>query len=854
MLSQHMQKAYFIPPPLAILLGTFAAQADSISVNFGSNETNGLINNGSIVTAGAIPVPGTGWNNAATPNGSATNLIDDSGSATTADVTWATNNTWRSGSGGGTGTSQNGNLLKGYLDDSPMTVTTSEIPYLFYDLYLFNASDSTGTSQTSTYNAHPFQVNGDWWHYGGSDTILQDATWEANGWTNADTLAEGSHYLKLDNYASSSLTITSRDANGSGRGSLAGIQVNNLYTGTLSYWDINGVTAGAGGATPSGTWDGAATNWSSSSAGDVATGAWTSGNGAVFSAGADATGVYAVTVSGAKTASALWFKDGAATLSGDGVTLSDQAVVRVDDGLTAQVDSVISGTAGLHKVGNGALVLGTVKNYTGDTVISGGTVTLGGPDHMQPINVNSEITINHGATLNVSSGINAIQRNGSHATIIVDGGTLDYTAPGHGHIGNITLKNGGTWSATTGGGYNGENMQLNGTVTVEGTSASTIETFNEGLALVNSNTFNVGDVTGDTGVDLTVNAELEDNDGGVGDGFTKTGAGTMRLAGSAKIFSGSIDVNEGTLRVNATLLNTAGINVATAGTLELGATNIFVTGHGGVLTDTRVLDVNGGTMVMTNAFDARFGNVNLSNGATWTSNRALTAWDALIGQTSAGAAVVDVSGTGESTMDGTGGIHMNHTVTFNVDSTASLNVSMQLDDGGNTGGAGGITKTGDGELIISSTTTSYTGPTNVNAGELSVTGSLGATAVTVADGATLSGNGTLGGDLNFAALSKLDVTDGILTVNGNVTFDGFGFDDLIGFDPETAAQGVYDIILGNNVDLTNVAHVGPANARSLSNGGTAYFQQGSLQVVVIPEPSSALLLMLSGLAIFRRRR
>jgi hypothetical protein len=39
------------------------------------------------------------------------------------------------------------------------------------------------------------------------------------------------------------------------------------------YWDINGATPGAGGTTPTGTWNAANTNWSSSAAGDVTTAA-----------------------------------------------------------------------------------------------------------------------------------------------------------------------------------------------------------------------------------------------------------------------------------------------------------------------------------------------------------------------------------------------------------------------------------------------------------------------------------------------------------------------------------------------------------------------------------------------------
>ena len=53
------------------------------------------------------------------------------------------------------------------------------------------------------------------------------------------------------------------------------------------YWDTNGVTAGAGGATPAGTWDAVSTNWGTAN-GDGATAAWVANNRAHFAAGTDA--------------------------------------------------------------------------------------------------------------------------------------------------------------------------------------------------------------------------------------------------------------------------------------------------------------------------------------------------------------------------------------------------------------------------------------------------------------------------------------------------------------------------------------------------------------------------------------
>jgi autotransporter-associated beta strand protein len=88
------------------------------------------------------------------------------------------------------------------------------------------------------------------------------------------------------------------------------------------------------------------------------------------------------------------------------------------------------------------------------------------------------------------------------------------------------------------------------------------------------------------------------------------------------------------------------------------------------------------------------------------------------------------------------------------------------------GASRGVTKRGPGWLILSSTNT-YTGPTVVNGGKLSVNGSLAEGAVTVQNGATLAGIGTVGGLTtiqNGGTLSPGN-SPGIITFTNGVTFD-----------------------------------------------------------------------------------
>jgi len=143
-----------------------------------------------------------------------------------------------------------------------------------------------------------------------------------------------------------------------------------------AYWDIDGATAGPGGATPGGNWEDA--NWSAASVGDAVTGNWASNDTAVLSAGGDATGSFTLNLSSANTIGGLTVEEGGPTISGSGslVLNSTETPFTITSAVT--ISSAISGSGqGINKQGPGSLVLTGANSYTGELRINAGSVSIG---------------------------------------------------------------------------------------------------------------------------------------------------------------------------------------------------------------------------------------------------------------------------------------------------------------------------------------------------------------------------------------------------------------------------------------------------------------------------------------------
>lgn len=180
------------------------------------------------------------------------------------------------------------------------------------------------------------------------------------------------------------------------------------------------------------------------------------------------------------------------------------------------------------------------------------------------------------------------------------------------------------------------------------------------------------------------------------------------------------------------------------------------------------------------------------------------------------------------------------------------------------GGQGSLSKTGAGIAILTGNN-SYGGSTTVDAGGLVISGThTGTGLVSAANAAWIGGAGSLAGDLTLAAGAGL-VFDPLTTlrVGGALTLDNsFGVANLMNADGSaidwgSIAEGTYTLV-DTTSTFDTIQNFGAANALAIGGGRSAYFQNGSLELVVVPEPSAVALaglgVALAGYAARKRRR
>jgi fibronectin-binding autotransporter adhesin len=240
---------------------------------------------------------------------------------------------------------------------------------------------------------------------------------------------------------------------------------------------------------------------------------------------------------------------------------------------------------------------------------------------------------------------------------------------------------------------------------------------------------------------------------------------------------------------------------------------------------------------------------------------------------------------------------INNSIFFSGDGFGSVGAGITATWAGPLSGGGVLAKSGAGTLVLTSNTSTHSGPVQIQAGELRVNGILNSVGASVSSGAVLSGTGVFGGGVSVSVggavapgASVGTLRTGSLSLSGSLNSEvdlnngGFGASDLLevigGVTLNNATLnlgllntpgigswgiGTYILVANDGADAVSGAF---ASIGSLPSGYTAsvnYAYTGvdsvgrigdgnDIAVVVVPAPGVACVLGAGGLAALRRRR
>ncbi len=625
--------------------------------------------------------------------------------------------------------------------------------------------------------------------------------------------------------------------------------------------------------TTTGAWDTSTANWSSPTT-------WTNGDDAVFSNTATASNI---TLSSGLTAGSVTVGNGGNNANytfSSGSLSATRFTIQANGGNnlgtptpTTTLNNTSLSLTGDLGVGRATLVIGGNSTVTADRIGGAGMSGISSADWGQ---VTIQDTANVTATNGIVGGTTAWGLN-------LNGGTLTTKGIDYGPH---------AFSGTT-------NLNFNGTLVKANQDNANFITVNGGLdfapvvqsggAKFDTNGFNIG-----IGIALPGTGAL-----------TKSGSGTLNL-NLANSYSGGTTVDGGTLSLNhepAGIANTAIGSMASSNTVTINSGGIL-TSNGSVnnwLSNTGLasggsnaisVTVNqGGTLKGGSGRVTGLGNVTLNGGTIEVTNGlGAFGWNAsftlggdITVSGSTASAITTASGAGGTAniymangLNGTGG-----TRTFTVNdvtgsAASDLVVSAKLANGT-------VIKAGAGTLELAAGATGTETPVSwqVNSGKLLVNANVTTGGVSVASGGTLAGSGTVGAttvDGTFAPGNSIGTITigGLLDLNGTSNFEidpnlGIGFNrssDLASASGAVSYGGILNVLYGgSSSDFTSGMVFNLFDATSFTDGfstinlpsltGGLSWENNLLSngtLVVIPEPSAALLGGLGVLALLRRRR
>ena len=521
-----------------------------------------------------------------------------------------------------------------------------------------------------------------------------------------------------------------------------------LRAQTTLYWDTNGHSSGAGGSSPSGTWKNSGSgndNWTTNANGTSNTQVWLANAIAVFSAGTSATGSYTVTVSSTQGVDSIRIDEGTPTFTSGTLTLTgDVPSISVASGRTATFATKIAGSNGLVKTGAGTLVLTNASNsYTGDTVVSAGTLRVGSTSTVLPSA--TALSIASGATFAVDAG-GTTQQVGS----LSGSGTLS--------LSDTLLKVGDSTSTT----FSGKIIDTSGDSTLQKIGSGTLtlsgaSTFGGAIdvnagAIVAASSGALGaastgnDIASGASLRLTGGITLSETDlairgSGDGTGVLRNLSGNNTLNAAVTLAStATIGSDAGTLNLGGSFdlgsrtLTTSGAgNVQFNGAMSGSGGKLIVDGSGTVTlsgttanTFTGSTTINDGTLQLNktagvNALGSTSVTIGDSSGAAGSAALSLLASDQLAANTSLtinsdGSLQLNNHSESVDKLQGTGVVDLG---TMGVLTVGSGNSNFSF--GGSITGSGTLAKTGTGYMSFNSSL-SFTGTLSLLDGTLRLNG------------------------------------------------------------------------------------------------------------------------------------
>lgn len=474
----------------------------------------------------------------------------------------------------------------------------------------------------------------------------------------------------------------------------------------------------------------------------------------------------------ARAAAAGYYRlfDYGGTLTG---SFDSQSVTSTRGGFTiasAQVDTAVAGQVNLVVLGAGqTMQFWDGANTSGNGTVDGGAGTWSG--------FGTNWTDSAGGANAGWGGSVAIFAGAAGGAVSVSGtvgfDTLQFSANGYALSGGTLVISPASGTAGTFNVDNGITAGIASIIT-DGGGTAIVKVGGGTLVLSGSNSYTGG--TTIAGGVLQVSAD--DNLGAASGGLTLDGGMLRTTASFASARNVVINAAGGIFQTDADLSwsgNIGGSGALTKtgnGTLVLTGTNTYA---GGTTITDGVLQIGDG------------GSSGSITGAV-VNNRTL-AFNRSDDIAFAGA----ISGTGEVQQLGAGTLTLTGTNTYSggtliaqgtlIGSASSFGVSQIVNDGALVieqptdasfanaiNGTGSFSKRGAGNLTLTGTS-ALVGSTTVEAGKLSVNGSLAASTVTVLSGAVLGGSGTVGGIVaNAGATVSPGNSIGTLTVSGNVSF------------------------------------------------------------------------------------